>query len=302
MRFHSNQNLIHKNKHRHGQGNHRQRSKSDPLQKFNDWVCVQWRGAHQRLSGHRADALPMIAERDPAVATEVVDQLPLQEPLHGCLQELHDASGTCRDSSGDQVGSNCVTARDHQGSAWDPGEWPHGWQCSVSSTLDSFPEVVHVCWPKCCSSGPSQVSFWTSFRCALSHAPTTPEFTIQHLFQVLLRERLRLPLFLTESTCSGCHEPLDPLAPSRFVFPSRRIQRRAIPIKRVMARRSRFQVKFNALLRDVNVRVASSARRIEVFAQGLPCFGGSQLAVQSCCKHGSTSTPNSSMCDAVSWW
>ena len=34
----------------------------------------------------------MIAERNPAVATEVVDQLSLQEPLHGCLQELHDAS------------------------------------------------------------------------------------------------------------------------------------------------------------------------------------------------------------------
>ena len=34
--------------------------------------------------------------------------------------------------------------------------------------------------------------------CTLSHAPTTPEFTIQpHLFQVLLCERLRLPLFLT---------------------------------------------------------------------------------------------------------
>ena len=40
------------------------------------------------------------------------------------------------------------------------------------------------------------------------------------------------------------------------------------------------RVKFNALLRDMNVRVASSdARRIEVLAQDLPCFGGSQLVV-----------------------
>ena len=40
------------------------------------------------------------------------------------------------------------------------------------------------------------------------------------------------------------------------------------------------RVKFNALLRDMNVRVASSdARWIEVLAQDLPCFGGSQLAV-----------------------
>ena len=40
------------------------------------------------------------------------------------------------------------------------------------------------------------------------------------------------------------------------------------------------RVKFNALLRDTNVTVlASDERRIEVLAQDLPCFGGSQLAI-----------------------
>ena len=40
------------------------------------------------------------------------------------------------------------------------------------------------------------------------------------------------------------------------------------------------RVKFNALLRDMNVTVpASNERRIEVLAQDLPCFGGSQLAI-----------------------
>ena len=160
-----------------------------------------------------------------------------------------------------------------------------------------------------------------------------PEFTIApHLFQVLLRERLRLPLFLTESICQGCHEPLDPLGHQRAACPhSGHTQKRATPVERVMARICReagARVKFNAFLKDMNVSVPTSdLRRIEVLAQDLPCFGGAQLAVdvlsealsrgmerlspgpqkrmaQSCCKLGSTrktSTQNSSTGDVGSW-
>ena len=40
------------------------------------------------------------------------------------------------------------------------------------------------------------------------------------------------------------------------------------------------RVRYNAFLRDMNVGVpAADGRRIEVLAQGLPCFGGAQLAV-----------------------
>ena len=40
------------------------------------------------------------------------------------------------------------------------------------------------------------------------------------------------------------------------------------------------RVKFNALLREMNVTVpASDEKRIEVLAQDLPCFGGSQLTI-----------------------
>ena len=112
-----------------------------------------------------------------------------------------------------------------------------------------------------------------------------PEFAIApHLFQVLLRERLRLPLFLTESTCQGCHEPLDPLGHHRAACPHfGHSQKRATPVERVMARICReagARVKFNAFLKDVNVSVPTSGlRRIEVLAQDLPCFGGAQLAV-----------------------
>ena len=40
------------------------------------------------------------------------------------------------------------------------------------------------------------------------------------------------------------------------------------------------RVRFNALLRDMNVGVpAADNRRLEILAQDLPCFGGAQLAV-----------------------
>ena len=221
--------------------------------------------------------------------TEVVDQLSSQEPLHGCLQELHDAS-VLLDMQGFQWRPSWVELRDGkrppEGGARDPGEWPHGWQYWASSTLDSrFRKLSMLAGQSAARQAHLRSHSGHNSGCALSHAPTTPEFTIQpHLFQVLLRERLRLPLFLTESTCSGCHEPLDPLGHHRAACShSGRIQRRATPIERVIARICReagARVKFNALLRDMNVRVASSdARRIEVLAQDLPCFGGSQLAV-----------------------
>ena len=41
-----------------------------------------------------ADALPMIAKRNPEVASEVVQKLSQEEPLEGCLLELHTASST----------------------------------------------------------------------------------------------------------------------------------------------------------------------------------------------------------------
>ena len=64
---------------------------------------------------------------------------------------------------------------------------------------------------------------------------------------------------------------------------SGRVRKRAAPVEHMLARVFReagARVRFNVFLRDMNVGVAASdARRIEVLAQDLPCFGGSQLAV-----------------------
>ena len=114
-----------------------------------------------------ADALPMIAKRNPEVASEAVQKLSQEEPFEGA-----SLSST---------------------------------QLPAFSILDSrfrkcpcLLAVVPLVRPHLKSHSGHNSS------CALSHAPTMPEFAIApHLFQVLLHERLRLPSFLTESTCQS---------------------------------------------------------------------------------------------------
>ena len=93
-----------------------------------------------------------------------------------------------------------------------------------------------------------------------------------------------MPLPVAEASCTGCGAALDSLGRHRASCPrTGRVKTRAGPIERVLARICReagARVRFNALLRDMNVGVpAADNRRMEVLAQDLPCFGGAQLAV-----------------------
>ena len=84
-----------------------------------------------------ADALPMIAKRNPEVASEVVHKLSQEEePLEECLLELHTASSTL-DRQGFYWRPSWVDQHDGkrplQWSVREPGEWPHCWQYWASS-------------------------------------------------------------------------------------------------------------------------------------------------------------------------
>ena len=120
---------------------------------------------------------------------------------------------------------------------------------------------------------------------ALSGTPTAKEYTLPaHRMRILLLERLRLPLPLTEAHCEGCGEVLDAHGRHRASCPTTgRLRTRATPVERTTARIFReagARVRPNALLRDMNVGVAAGDnRRIEVLAQDLPCYSGAQLAV-----------------------
>ena len=120
---------------------------------------------------------------------------------------------------------------------------------------------------------------------AFGYAPTAREFEIRPTyFRTLVLERLRLPLPLVEATCEGCDAVLDPRGLHRAACPvSGRLRARATPTEWALARVCReagARVRFNVFLRDMNINVAAhDGRRIEVLAQGLPCFGGAQLAI-----------------------
>ena len=236
-----------------------------------------------------ADALAMISARNPEIASEVVRRLDADEHYPGCVAELREAC-VALDEKGFWWRPSWPQLREGkrppQTCARDPGEWPHGWQYWASSVLDSCYRKVSFLSGR---SAACQAHLRSHSGCnaglALAHASTAREFTIPpHLFRVLLLERLRLPLLLTEATCEACHGPLDPLGWHRAACPhTGRFKKRATPVERTLARTCReagARVKFNAFLRDMNVGVrATDDRKIEVLAQDLPCFGGAQLAI-----------------------
>ena len=117
--------------------------------------------------------------------------------------------------------------------------------------------------------------------------PTVVEFSVPaEAFRCLLLERLRLPISFTERTCEGCDQVLDSYGRHRAACSrSGRLKTRSVPMERMVARVCReagARVRTNVYLRDMNVGVAAhDERRLEVLAQGLPCFGGAQLAIDA---------------------
>ena len=236
------------------------------------------------------DALPMIQKGNSAVA-DMVERAMVNNvfPEEGCLFELARAT--------DQLDREEFVERPswpevHRGRrppksvSQEPGERQHGWQYWASSASDRhFRKITMLSGQTAANRAHLRSHFGHNAGGAFAYAPTAPEYVIPpHLFWTLLLERLRIPLSITEATCSGCGAPLDPRGIHRAACTrSGRVRKRAAPVERMLARVFReagARVRFNALLRDMNVGVAASdARRIEVLAQNLPCFRGSQLAV-----------------------
>ena len=190
-----------------------------------------------------ADAIPMIGQRNPTVAHEVVASLSGDAALvEDCLAQPHE----------------CAQTLDREGFRWrptwsellagfrppdvaegEPGEWQHGWQCWSSSVTDaSFRKLTLLSGRTASSPAHWRSHSGRNAGVALAHCPTAPEFTIQpHLFRTLLLERLHLPLQIMEASCEGCQAPLDLLGFHRASCPrSGRVKRRATPTERMTAR------------------------------------------------------------------
>ena len=129
--------------------------------------------------------------------------------------------------------------------------------------------------PDCCEPGRTFSPIQGAMQGRLC-TRTTPEFVLPpHVFQVLLLERMRLTLRVTEASCSKYFAPLDPISTEPFG----RLKKRDTPVERMLARvfrESSARLRFNACPRDVNVEVsATDDGRIAASAQDSPCFGRS---------------------------
>ena len=107
-----------------------------------------------------------------------------------------------------------------------------------------------------------------------------------HLFRVLLLRRLRLPLPLSARQCR-CGRPLDAFGHHRAACARAGVLgRRGFAVESAGARICREaggRVVANAMLRDFDLVAPNprDQRRLEILADGLPLFGGAQLAVDT---------------------
>ena len=239
--------------------------------------------------GSWADTMKVISDRAPRVATTILADLSRETQQCKCLQQLTDArrllsrEGFARMPSWESLSRG---ERPDAHFASEPGEWPHGWQFFASSTREHHfrtNEILAASSPADCAhlrsrSGPGS-------GCVLAGCPTAIEYTIPAFdFRVLLLDRLRLSLPLTDVRCEGCGKSLDAFGRHRTsCMISGRIRKRAAPIEVMTCRVCREAgalVKSNVFLRDMNICVsASDERRIEVLAHGLSVRHGGQLAV-----------------------
>ena len=165
----------------------------------------------------------------------------------------------------------------------DPADFTRGWQRPASRTVDEFchrairreldaPSLAMLD----SQSGPHAASVFTT-------RPVSPELSLSSpLFRVLLLRRLRLPLPLTSApgncmTFSGTTSQ-HVLGQASFVPGAGLLS--ALPP--ASAGRPVPPFALNVRLRDLNVDVArQDERRIEVIANGLALWRGSQLAVDT---------------------
>ena len=122
---------------------------------------------------------------------------------------------------------------------------------------------------------------------AFTTIPFGPDTTYQpHIFRILLLRRFRLALPLSARRCR-CRRILDPLGDHRSACAQAGVLRsRGVPLEKAAARVCReagARVTTNTRLMDLKIDniQRQDDRRIEVIANGLPLWGGVQLAIDT---------------------
>ena len=177
---------------------------------------------------------------------------------------------------------------DREPEEFEPGTVKRGWQHEASSRVERkhreeelFPQMTHASRALIRSqAGPGAgLALSTSPLCLLTHFPS-------QVFRVILLRRLQLPLPLTARICR-CGHHLDVFGHHRAACARAGVlSRRGFALESVIARicrEARGRVTTNVLLRDLDLEIAdrTDARWLEVAVDGLPLFGGAQLAIDA---------------------
>ena len=225
----------------------------------------------------RADCIPTIDARHPAVAESLVRELE-GHPHSPCLRAAQEAAWDLEGVLGWSPPSwfavrNGARPDTHQPEEFEPGG-KRGWQHEAASRVDQRfrDEDLFV---RLTNSGQALVRSQGGRGAGLALA-TCPTCRIRRiepqLFRIVLLRRLNLPLPLSARFCR-CGLPLD----------LRGHHRAACSRAGILGRRAGGRVTTNVMVRDLDLAEPHIAdtRRLEVVADGLPLFGEAQLAIDT---------------------
>ena len=239
-----------------------------------------------------ADAVAVLHVRDAPLVNSLVQALDNRSVLEWSpVQDLAQASDALAEAGfavprWADLPRHCPAPAPDDADPDDPDVPYRGWQRSASRVLDDRASAEHRR-----AVGPAELALLDSqsgpFAARLlTVRPVGPEFALDSaLFRVLLLRRLRLPLPLAPARCR-CGRPLDAVGDHVAACPRSGVLRaRGGPLERAAARVCReagAAVATHVLVRDLNLQAhRHDERRIEVIANGLPLWGGSQLAVDT---------------------
>ena len=244
-----------------------------------------------RLPAHGAswaDCFPMIKARHPEVAASMVEGLQRVD-ITECLRAVACAAEELSRLPGFVLPSwealaNGARPPVREPDQHEPGCQRAGWQHEGSARLEeAFRESLFVTMTDSeralvrSQGGPGAGAAYSA--CPITRIDP-------HLFRTLHLRRLRLPLLLSKRTCR-CGRPLDSRGHHRAACARAGVLgRRGFAVESVAARICReggARVVTNMMVRDMDLAAPNpnDSRRLEIVADGLPLFGGAQLAIDT---------------------
>ena len=261
------------------------------------WLLVGWDFAVQLepqflpIGPVERDALSMISQRHRAVATTIVREM----SGHSTSAHLNAAARSAdqlRGLRGFEVPSWADLAAGVRPiptniEEVEPGWFCTGWQHEAASRLEWQHRERHL-MPVLADSERAllRAQSGPAAGMSLSAVPSSPQTRIEsQLFRVLLLRRLRLPLPPASRLCR-CGRLLYNFGHHRASCAQAGVLgRRGFAVESAAARicrEARGRVATNVLVRDLDIPVpVNDGRRLEVVVDGLPLFGGAQLAVDT---------------------